>query len=151
MLLRFDPFRELDRVSEQAWGRGIPSLPMEAVRRGHDVVVTFDLPGIDPASIDLTVERDTLTVRAERPAQRREGDEVLASERRYGTFTRQLLLGDALDTEHLEASYQRGVLTVTIPGAEQAKPRKVQVSEGSESHSEAISANAREQAGASAA
>ena len=143
MLLRFDPFRELDRMTEQVVPRAASVLPMDAVRRGHNVVVSFDLPGVDADSIDLTVERDTLTISAERPNPRREEDEVIASERRYGTFSRRLLLGDALDTDSIDASYDQGVLTITIPTAEQAKPRKVAVGAGAGSAAE-IPATAKE-------
>ncbi len=135
MLLRFDPFRELDRMANEmageSWpGRPAPAVAMDAVRRGDEVLVTFDLPGVDPDSIDVEVERNVLTVRAERRADRREGDEVLAAERRYGTFTRQLFLGDTLDATRVEAAYDAGVLTLTVPVAEVAKPRKVTVAAG---------------------
>jgi HSP20 family protein len=131
MLLRFDPFRELDRVTHQLWNgtpSGLRGVAMDAVRRGDQVVVQFDLPGVDPESIDLTVERNVLTLRAERRDERHEGDEVIVTERRRGTFTRQLFLGETLDAGSVEADYDHGVLTVTIPFAEQAKPRKVAVS-----------------------
>ena len=128
MLLRFDPFRELDRLADEAWPRQAPAVPMDAIRRGDSVLVMFDLPGVDPESIDVEVERNVLSVRAERAVPRREGDEVLAAERRYGTFTRQLFLGDTLDATRVEASYDAGVLTLTVPVAEVAKPRKVAVS-----------------------
>src|SRR4051794_31440220 len=114
MLLRFDPFRDLDRVSEQVFNRQVQSaMPMDAVRRGDEVVISFDLPGVDPSSIDLTVERDVLTLQAERRPARNEGDEVLAGERRHGTFARRVLLGDTLDTEKVKANYEHGVLVVT--------------------------------------
>lgn len=129
MLMRFDPFRELDRATEQLWNRP-PAVPMDAVRRGSDVVVYFDLPGVDPDSIDLTVERNVLTLKADRRYQRSEGEEIIATERRQGTFTRQLFLGDTLDTGRVQASYDHGVLTVTIPVAETAKPRRVSISGG---------------------
>jgi HSP20 family protein len=131
MLLRFDPFRELDRLADEAFTRPAPpAVPMDAVRRGDEVLVMFDLPGVDPASIDVEVERNVLTVRAERAVPRREGDEVLAAERRYGTFSRQLFLGDTLDAGRVEAAYDAGVLTLTVPVAEVAKPRKVAVAGG---------------------
>ncbi len=114
-------------------------MPMDAVHRGDRVVVSFDLPGVDPESIDLTVERNVLSVRAERHPEATEGDEVLASERRHGTITRQLMLGDTLDGAGVEAGYDRGVLTVRIPVAAAAKPRKVSVSAG-DGRSEAIEA-----------
>ena len=131
MLLRFDPFRELDRRADEAWpSRPAPAVPMDAVRRGDQVLVMFDLPGVDPATIDVEVERNVLTVSAERAAGRVEGDEVLASERRFGTFSRQLFLGETLDASRVEAAYDAGVLTLTVPVAEVAKPRKVAVAAG---------------------
>ena len=134
MLLRFDPFRDLDRAFDEAWrgtaGRS-PSIPMDAVRHGDRVFISFDLPGVDPDSVDLTVERNVLTVRAERGTARQEGDQVLADERPKGTFTRRVLLGDTLDTGKLEAAYDHGVLSVTIPVAEQAQPRKISIGGGS--------------------
>ncbi len=128
MLLRFDPFRELDRAADSAWSRTSPAVPMDAVRKGDHVTVHFDLPGVDPASIDLEVERNVLSLRAERRWTRAEDEEVLASERRQGAFARQLLLGDTLDGDRVDADYHDGVLTLTIPVAETAKPRKVEVS-----------------------
>ena len=127
MLLRYDPFRELDRAAEGLWANRTPAIPMDAVRHGDRVFITFDLPGVDPDAIDLTVERGTLTLKAERRFQRSEGDQVLADERRQGTFTRRVLLGDTLDTGRLEAAYDHGVLSVTIPVAEAAQPRKIAV------------------------
>lgn len=139
MLMRSDPFRELDRLAQQAVGtRARPAaMPMDAYRRGDQFVVHFDLPGVDPASIDLTVERNALTVSAERRWQASEDYQIIASERPQGTFSRQLLLGEGLDTEQVAANYEHGVLTVTIPMAEQAKPRKVSVGSG-ESKAKAI-------------
>ncbi len=146
MLMRFDPFRELDRAADQFWATNrSPAVPMDAVRRGNQVLVSFDLPGVDPSGIDLTVERNVLTLRAERRFERNEGDEFIANERRQGQFTRQIFLGDTLDTSQLEASYDHGVLTVAIPVAEQAKPRKVAIS-GSSSGA-AITAEATEATG----
>jgi HSP20 family protein len=128
MLVRFDPFREFDRLTEQVWGRS--TMPMDAYRRGDEFVVHFDLPGVDPDSIDLTVERNVLTVSAKREWQWGKGTDVLASERPQGAFRRQLFLGDSLDVEHVDASYDSGVLTVRIPVADEAKPRKVEVAAG---------------------
>jgi HSP20 family protein len=145
MLMRFDPFREVDRVAEQVdqvFRRGSSVMPMDAVRRGDRVFVTFDLPGVDPDSIDLTVERDMLTVAATRRLEKAEGDEVLASERPQGTFTRRVLLGESLDTSKLEATYDHGVLSIAIPVAEQAQPRKITVGGGRSSTP--IEAEARE-------
>jgi HSP20 family protein len=144
MLMRFDPFREVDRIAEQvdqAVRRGTGAVPMDAVRHGHEVVVYFDLPGVDPDAIDLTVERDVLTVTATRQWERGEDEEILASERPQGTFTRRVLLGESLDTDRLEAAYDQGVLTVSIPVAEQAKPRKISV--GHSGSREAIETTAR--------
>jgi HSP20 family protein len=129
MLLRFDPFREMDRIAQMASGATpVPrSFPLDAYRRGDTFILQFDLPGIDASTIDLTVERNVLTVKGERSFARQEGDEIVVAERPQGTFTRQLLLGDTLDGERISADYHDGVLTLTIPIAEQAKPRKVQI------------------------
>ncbi|MCA1672781.1 MAG: Hsp20/alpha crystallin family protein [Actinobacteria bacterium] len=130
MLMRFDPFREIDRLT-QLWGQGrTPVVPMDAYREGERFVVQLDLPGVNPASIDLTVEKNVLTVRAERQGAQSEGQEWLVNERPQGSFSRQLLLGEGLDADHIEASYDHGVLTVTLPVAEAAKPRKVEISAG---------------------
>ncbi|MBW3580485.1 MAG: Hsp20/alpha crystallin family protein [Actinobacteria bacterium] len=132
MLIRTDPFRELDRLAQQAFGtRTRPAaMAMDAYRQGDRFVVHFDLPGVEPSSIDLTVEKNVLNVSAERRWQPSDDQEILASERPQGTFSRQLMLGESLDAERVEASYDNGVLTVTIPVAEQAKPRKVEISSG---------------------
>lgn len=128
MLMRTDPFRDLDRITQQVFGTATrPAvMPMDAWRDGDKFTVEFDLPGIEPSSIDLDVERNVLTVKAERPSF--EADrELLASERPRGIFSRQLILGDNLDTERVFASYEGGVLTLTIPVAEKAKPRKISI------------------------
>lgn len=144
MLLRFDPFRELDRMTDELANRAANPwvVPMDAVRRDDKVLVWFDLPGVDPSSIDLEVERNVLTLSATRRAFGEEGDTVLAKERRQGTFTRQLFLGDTLDPSNVEASYHDGVLTLQVPVAETAKPRKVSI-EGVDSEPQAIEADAR--------
>ncbi len=147
MLVRFDPFRDFDRLTEQfdqVWRRAGAGVPMDAYRRGNEVVLDLDLPGVDPDAIDLTVERDTLTVTATRDVERKDDDEILASERPRGSFTRRILLGESLDTSRLEANYDRGVLTITLPVAEQAQPRKISVGAGSRGRSaiEATSAEA---------
>ena len=129
MLMRFDPFRELDRVMQPTFGRG-PVMPMDAYRDGDHFVIHVDLPGVDPSSIDLTVEKNVLTVAAERRWERSDDHEVVVNERPQGTFSRQLFLGEGLDADAIQASFEHGVLTVTIPVAEQAKPRKVQISSG---------------------
>jgi HSP20 family protein len=103
---------------------------MDAFRQGDQVIVNLDLPGVDPASVDVTVEKDTLTIKAERRWEAAEGDRVLVSERPQGTFTRRLLLGEALDGDRTEARFENGVLTLTVPVAEQAKPRKVEITSG---------------------
>jgi HSP20 family protein len=130
MLMRTDPFRELDRMSQQVFGSGTlarPSgMPMDAWREGDSFVVEFDLPGVTPESIDVDVERNVVTVQAERSALDTD-HEMLAAERPRGIFSRQLVLGDNLDTENIEASYDEGVLTLRIPVAERAKPRKISI------------------------
>lgn len=130
MLMRTDPFREIDRMAEQFFGTvARPAvMHLDAYRDGDYFYAAFDLPGVDPDSIECTVERNVLTVRAER--QRPTGDtvELVAAERPMGVFTRQLFLGDTLDTEKLEAGYENGVLTLRIPVAERAKPRRIEVS-----------------------
>lgn len=134
MLMRTDPFRELDRLTQQVFNTATtrPSaMAMDAYRSGDDFFVHFDLPGIDPETIELDVERNVLNVRAERRSPAPEGAEPLVAERPTGTFTRQLFLGDTLDTERIDASYESGVLTLRIPVAEQAKPRRIQISGGS--------------------
>ena len=131
MLMRFDPFKDLERWAQQlSGGTRYPVMPMDTYRQGDHWVAAFDLPGVDPASIDLTIDKNVLTVRAERSWQAQEGEEVLVAERPQGVFTRQLYLGDGLDADHVEASYEAGVLTVRLPVAEQAKPRKVEISSG---------------------
>ncbi len=131
MLMRTDQFRELDRLAQQVFGTmARPTvMPMDAWRQGEQFVVEFDLPGVDPGSIDLDVERNVLTVKAERAALS-EDAEAIAAERPRGVFSRQLFLGDTLDIEKVEASYTDGVLRLTIPVAEQAKPRKIEISSG---------------------
>lgn len=143
MLMRTDPFRELDRLAQQVLGTtgtlARPTvMPMDAWREGDDFVVEFDLPGVDPASIDLDVERNVLTVKAERPALNG-AHELLAAERPHGVYSRQLILGDNLDTERVVADYRSGVLSLRIPVAERAKPRKITIGTHDET-SQAISA-----------
>src|SRR3954447_18217925 len=142
MLLRTtDPFRDFDRLTQQLLGAtSRPAvMPMDAWREGDVFVLEFDLPGVAQETIDLDVERNVLTVRAERVA--RNGDwEMLATERPRGLFSRQLVLGDNLDLEHIEAAYRDGVLCLRVPVAEQAKPRKIQVQLGSTDDTKAINA-----------
>jgi HSP20 family protein len=136
MLMRTDPFRELDRITQQVFGTTArPSaMPLDAYRKDHAFYVHFDLPGIDPATIDLTVEQNMLAVRAERAPVGGQGVEMLVSERPAGTFTRQLFLGEMLDTEHIEADYSAGVLTLVIPVLEAAKPRKLVITSHDTDH-----------------
>jgi HSP20 family protein len=142
MLLRTtDPFRDFDRLTQQIFGTtNRPAvMPMDAWREGERFVIEFDLPGVAPGSIDLDVERNVLTVRAERVP--RNGDwEMLASERPRGVFSRQLVLGDNLDLDAIEASYDDGVLRLLVPVAEKAKPRKIEVTPSSDSGRTAIEA-----------
>lgn len=129
MLMRTDPFRELDRLTEQLFGtvtRPV-AMPIDAYREDDWFYVNVDLPGVDPDSIDLTVDQNVLTVKAERPSAGKDVELVVA-ERPHGTFTRQLFLGDTLDTDKLEAEYNAGVLTLRVPVAEQARPRRISVS-----------------------
>ena len=132
MLMRTDPFRDIDRLAETFFGS--PSRPavmhVDAEREGDWFNVYFDLPGVDPDSIELTVERNVLSVKAERQRQRRDGVESVISERPMGTFTRQLFLGDTLDTDKLEATYDNGVLMLRIPVSDTAKPRKINIGSG---------------------
>jgi HSP20 family protein len=130
MLMRTDPFQQIDRMFQQFAGTTArpAAMPMDAWREGQEFVVQFDLPGVDPDGIDLTVERNVLTVRAERRSSRSEGAELAINERPTGVFTRQLMLGDTLDAGKLTADYDAGVLTLRIPVAEQAQPRKISVS-----------------------
>lgn len=139
--MRFDPFRELDRWSSQLTRQAL--MPIDAYRHGDRFLIHVDLPGVDADSIDLTVEQNVLTVTAERRWERQDAQEVLVAERPQGRFTRQLFLGDGLDTERVEASYDNGVLTVTVPVAEAARPRKVQVTGGNGS-AKAIPADSAE-------
>jgi HSP20 family protein len=136
MLMRSDPFRELDRLTQQVFGTTTrpTAMPMDAYRHGDQFAVHFDLPGVEPSSIDLTVEKNVLTVSAERRWQPSEEVQVVASERPQGQFSRQLFLGESLDADRVEARYDQGVLTITIPVAEQAKPRKVEVSATGQQH-----------------
>ena len=129
MLMRTDPFRELDRLSQQAFGtRARPAaMPIDAFRQGDEFIVQFDVPGVDASSIDLTVEKNVLTVHAERKRTQSDDVEMLVAERPQGTFSRQLFLGETLDTDRLEAQYSDGVLTLRVPVAEKAKPRRVPI------------------------
>jgi HSP20 family protein len=138
MLMRFDPFRELafrelDRMSqmfgEQGGALQQRTMPIDAFRDGDRFIIRFDLPGVDRDSIDLTAEKNVLTVRAERRWKPGEGQDVVAAERPQGVFTRQLFLGDSLDVDRITATYDQGVLTLVVPVAEQTKPRRLEITE----------------------
>jgi len=137
-LVRSDPFRDVDRLFQQLWstqqvGPRPMAMPMDAYRKDDSFLLQLDLPAVTPESIELTVEENVLTISAERPAPPTgEGVESVIAERAFGIFTRQIVLGKTLDSERIEASYERGVLTVVIPVAEQAKPRRIEVSVGSD-------------------
>ena len=127
--MRFDPFNDLDRITRRVMGDTRTNyMPADAYRRDDRFYLHVDIPGVDPDSIDLTVEKNTLTISAEREWQMDGDHQLLLNERPTGTFTRQFFLGDSLDTDSIEAGYDHGVLTVAIPIAETAKARKIQVS-----------------------
>jgi HSP20 family protein len=136
MLIRTDPFRELDRLTQQVFGTAArpAAMPMDAWQEDGEFVVAFDLPGISPDAVDLNVERNVLTVRAERRDATQPNVELVVSERPRGVFSRQLILGDTLDTENIKASYDVGVLTLRIPVVEQAKPRKIEIESKGQQH-----------------
>ncbi|WP_150249007.1 Hsp20/alpha crystallin family protein [Nocardiopsis deserti] len=132
MLMRTDPFRDIDRLTQRILGEASrpAAMPIDAYRDGDVFVVCFDLPGVRADSIDLEVERNVLTVTAERPDTVRDRESVVVAERPTGTFSRQLFLGETLETDAIQADYTDGVLTLRIPVAEQAKPRKISVGKG---------------------
>ena len=147
MLMRTDPFRELDRLTQQVFGTQPgtwtrpTAMPMDAYRTGDQFVVSFDLPGVDPDAIELDVERNVLTVKAERrPVATGEQVEMQVAERPLGVFSRQLFLGDTLDTDHIDASYDAGVLTLQIPIAEKAKPRRITLTASTDTDRKQINA-----------
>lgn len=146
MLLNwFDPFREFDRITQRMLGTASSAMPMDAFRHGDSYIVAFDLPGVDPASVDVTLERNVLTVSAERRWDWSDDQTVYVAERPQGRFTRQIMLSEALDTDHVEASYDNGVLTVAIPVREQAKPKRIEIAQGGSTtaiEAEAAPANA---------
>ena len=151
MLMRTDPFRDLDRLTQQFFGTSArPSaMPMDAWREQDRFVIEFDLPGVQPDSVDLDVERNVLTVTAQRPGLD-EATEFLAAERPRGVFSRQLVLGDNLDLDRVEASYRDGVLRLQIPVAEKAKPRKITISHDGGGDQQITRGEARETVDASA-
>jgi HSP20 family protein len=133
-VLRFDPFRDFDRLTEQYLGaqsgsaRAPRFMPMDLYRSGDHYVLHADLPGVDPGSVDVGVENNTLTIKAERSERTEDGVQWISSERFTGTYMRQLALGDGIDADKITATYENGVLTVSLPVAERAKPRRVSVS-----------------------
>ena len=137
-LVRSDPFRDVDRLLQQMWsaqqsGPRSMAMPMDAYRKDDSFMLQLDLPGVTPESIELSVEENVLSISAERPIPLGgEGIESVIAERTFGTFTRQVVLGRTLDAERIEANYEAGVLTVVIPVAEQAKPRRIEVNVGSD-------------------
>lgn len=136
MLMRTDPFRELDRLAQQVLGTAArpAAMPMDAWREDQEFVVAFDLPGVDLDSVDLDVERNVLTVKAERPDPAGKDTELIAAERPRGVFSRQLILGDTLDVDNVKATYDGGVLTLRIPVTEKAKPRKISIESKESQH-----------------
>ncbi|MFC7816914.1 Hsp20/alpha crystallin family protein [Streptomyces sp. NPDC057367] len=139
MLMRTDPFRDFDRLTQQLFGNTSgtwsrpTAMPMDAYREGDAYVIALDLPGVDPDAIDIDVERNMLTIKAERRPVTKSADvQMELSERPLGAFSRQVMLADTLDTEHISADYDAGVLTLRVPIAERAKPRKISVSGGAE-------------------
>jgi HSP20 family protein len=129
MLMRTDPFRDLDRLAQQAFGTTArpAAMPIDAYRSGEEFVVHFDLPGVEPDSIDLTVEKNVLTVHAQRERGVNSDVEMLIAERSFGVFSRQLFLGESLDADRMSANYANGVLTLRVPVAERAKPRRLTI------------------------
>ena len=132
MSISYDPFDLLHELRGQlrSGGRAPSSFPMDAYRRGDDFFVHLDLPGVDAESVDITVENQVLTVTAERHFAQRQGDEFIVAERPEGRFNRQLRLGATIDTDKITASYENGVLTLTLPVSERARPRQIQVGRG---------------------
>lgn len=148
VLMRFDPLRELDRLADQAisGARTPRTLPMEALRRGDQLLVAIDVPGIDPNDVDVTVERNVVEIGARRQPLRQEGDDVIIDERPHGEFRRQLFLGDNLDPSKMTASCERGVLMLTIPVSEASKPRKVEIGSANEGQQAIQTDSAQQQA-----
>jgi HSP20 family protein len=137
MIVAIEPLNQTDRPAENTPNTGAKrTMPMDAYRDGDQLVVHFDLPGIDPDSLELNVENNVLTVRAKRPRLQIEDSQWLVSERLHGTFTCQLYLGDGLDLDKLNASYDQGVLTITIPVAEDAKARRIEIADSQASGAE---------------
>lgn len=134
MAIGYDPFREFEQLTQQliSGGRAPRSFPMDAYRRGDEFYVHLDLPGVDPGSIEITVEAGTLSITAERRFEQKQGDEIIVSERPQGRFSRDLRVGTAIDVDRIDADYENGVLTLALPVSERAKPRTIQVQARSE-------------------
>ncbi|WBO64755.1 Hsp20/alpha crystallin family protein [Streptomyces camelliae] len=132
VLIRTDPFRDLDRLTQQVFGTLArpAAMPMDAYQSGDAFIVHFDLPGVDPDTIDLNVERNVLTVQAERLGPDTKQADLLVAERPHGVFSRQLFLGESLDLEKISAKYDAGVLTLHIPVMEEVRPRRIEISRG---------------------
>ncbi|MVA74618.1 Hsp20 family protein [Auraticoccus sp. F435] len=147
-MLRFDPFADFDAMAKQLMGLGteggrVPRfMPVDLYKSGDHYVLLADLPGVDPGSVDVSIDNGTLTVTAERTARTEEGVQWLTSERFAGRFRRQVSLGEGIDTEGISASYDNGVLSVVIPVAERAKPRRVEISRKDEQQQASIEATA---------
>ena len=135
MSISYDPFNRLEELRDQllSGGRTPQGFPMDAYRRGDEFRVHLDLPGVQPDTVDITVENQVLSVTAERRFEQKEGDEFIVSERPQGRFSRQLRLGSTIDVDRIEASYEDGVLTLTLPVSERARPRQIQVGGGGSS------------------
>lgn len=147
-LMRFDPFRELDRLTDQTLARATRAMPMEAFRRGDVFFVAIDLPGISSDDIDVTVEKNVVTVNATRVPIRQANDELVIDERPHGQMSRQLMLGDNLDASALHAAYDNGVLLLTVPVAASSKPRNVEIEVAEGRNSAAVTSSQREYASA---
>jgi HSP20 family protein len=150
VVMRFDAFRDIDRLTQQLAGRlqeSVTPMAMDAYRRGDRIFLHFDLPGVDPGSIEVSTEQNTLTVRAERWWKPKPDDQVIAQERSQGALARQLMLAEHLDTENIDATYNDGVLTLTVPMAPSAKPRRIEVQAGQSKGSKAIDVDGSESRG----
>lgn len=152
MLMRTDPFRDLDRLAQQVLGTAARpvAMPIDAYQQDDSFVVEVDLPGVEVDSIDLTVEKNVLTIRAERRRGTAKETELIAGERAHGTFSRQLFLGESLDPDKLTADYTDGVLSLRLPIAEKAKPRRVEITRGASSHAASIEASSTDTTSAAA-
>lgn len=143
-LMRFDPFRELDRLTDQTMARATRAMPMEAFRRGDVFFVAIDLPGVGSDDIDVTVEKNVVTVNATRVPIRQADDELVIDERPQGQMSRQLMLGDNLDASALHAAYDNGVLLLTVPVAASSQPRKVEIEGVDQPNSATVTSSQRE-------